>query len=367
MATIEGHPQVGDWGIFARRAVFAAILAALISFGAGADPVESSFVGRAAIFAIIGLSLNILMGYAGQISLGHNAFVGVGAFAAAFLTVNQGVPMYLSIPLAAVIGAVTSILLGAVALRITGLYLALITLAYGLVAERSIFQIEELTGGGAGTQVFRPEPFTSDNVFTLLCIAVLGMVLFIDWRMMETKFGRALLAMKSDEQVAASMGISPVFYKLSAFILAGAIAGLGGGLLAFNQELVVSQDFGFNTALTYVIMVVIGGLGTRVGVIIGSVVIAYLVRILETLGRGIEDAEIPIGFLETAVRWLGANIPELTIGIGAILLLITVTLFPGGLYQQLEPLITWLKGNPFPRHGHGDKPEAGDPATVEGP
>jgi branched-chain amino acid transport system permease protein len=368
VATLPATSQAGDWGIFARRAVFATLIAAIISFGAGGDPVESSFVGRAAIFAIIGISLNILMGYAGQISLGHNAFVGVGAFAAAFLTANQGVPMYLSVPLAAAIGAVTSIILGAVALRIRGLYLALITLAYGLLAERSIFQIQELTGGGAGIQVFRPEPFTSDNFFTLVCMAILGLVLFLDWRMMESKFGRALLAMKSDEQVAASMGINLVFYKLAAFILAGAIAGLAGGLLAFNQELVVSQDFTFNIALTYVIMIVIGGLGRRTGVVIGSVVIAYLVRLLEAVGRGIEDADLPgfLNFLEAPIHWLGENVPQLQIAIGAFLLIGTITLFPGGLYQQLEPVITWLKGHPFPRHSHGKDAHEGAAAVEEG-
>lgn len=357
MSVLSGEAEVSDWGLFARRLVIFGFFGLVLSYAAGATDLGASFLGRAAIFALIGLSLNILMGYAGQISLGHNAFVGVGAFAASFLTAKQGLPMYISIPMAAAIGGITSVILGAVALRIRGLYLALITLAYGLMVERSIFEITELTGGGAGTQVFRPEPFVSDNVFTFVCFAVLGIIYYLDWRMMSTKFGRALLAMKSNEQVAASLGMNPVFYKLAAFIMAGTIAGLAGGLLAFNQQLVVSQDFTFATALTYVIMVVVGGLGQRLGAVIGSFLIAYLVNLLEVLGRFLENDSFP-EFLQT----FGGGIPISQVAITSLLLLLTITLYPGGIYQQLEPVWIWLSGKPFPRHhGHDDA----DPVQAE--
>lgn len=334
---------------------------------------DASLFAKAVVFAIIGLSLNILMGYAGQISLGHNAFVGVGAFAAAALTVKSGVPMYLSIPLAAVIGGITATFLGAVALRIQGLYLALITLAYGLVAERSIFSIEPLTGGGAGTQVFRPAPFESDRVFAYACLAVLAVVLYLDWRMLETKFGRALLALRSNELVASSLGMNPVFFKIGAFVLAGALAGLGGGLLAFVQQGVVSQDFTFQTALLYVIMVVVGGLGSRTGVVIGSVFVSYLTDILEFVGGVIQKTD----FLPDDIQTFGEDIAIYRIAITAILLLATITLFPGGIAQQIKPITTWLSGQPFPRHEkkggrRGRKKEAfagmeaPDPAGVRG-
>lgn len=366
MSVLTGEAEVSEWGLFARRIVIIMIFALALSYASGASDLGASFLGRAGIFAIIGLSLNILMGYAGQISLGHSAFVGVGAFAAAFLTTKQGIPMYISIPLAAAIGGITSVILGAVALRIKGLYLALITLAYGLMVERSVFEITELTGGGAGTQVFRPEPFVSDNVFTYVIFAVLALVYYLDWRMMETKFGRALLAMKSNEEVAASLGMNPVFYKLAAFILAGTIAGLAGGLLAFNQQLVVSQDFTFATALLYVIMVVIGGLGNRLGAVIGSFVIAYLVNLLEVAGRFLQGDQFP-----ALVQTFGEQIPITQVAITSLLLLLTITLFPGGIYQQLEPLRVWLSGKPFPRHhkhdaNGGDQAETPEPAQVGG-
>lgn len=358
MSTLVAAGRVSGSGMLVRRLVLTLILGVPILYPAFAAPSHAQIFSRAVIFAIIGLSLNLLIGYSGQISLGHNAFVGVGGFTAAALTVKTGLPMYISIPIAAVTGALTAVLLGAVALRIKGLYLALITLAYGLVAQESIFGIQPLTGGGAGTQVFRPDPFKSDHLFAYVCLGVLAFILYLDWRMLKTKFGRALLALKSNEQVASSFGMNPVFYKISAFVLAGFIAGLAGGLLAFSQEQVAAQDFTFTVALTYVIMIVIGGLGSRVGAVIGSMFTALLPTILEGLGRGMSNASFLPGFL----RSFGDTLPVTKIAVTALLLLLTITRFPGGIAQQIRPLTIWLSGKPFPRH-HKQESKTAEPAS----
>lgn len=340
--------QTGGTGIprTIGRAAVAALGLLIISYPIWGQASNVGLFAQAMIYGIIGLSLNLLIGYAGQISLGHNAFVGVGAFAAAALTADQEVPMYLSIPLAAIIGALTASILGAVALRIQGLYLALITLAYGLAAQRSIFEIEFLTGGGAGKLVFRPDPFKGDAAYAYVCMFVLGLVLYMDWRMMRSKFGRALLALKSSEQVGMSLGMNPVFYKMSAFILAGGIAGLAGGMLAFRQQAVAAQDFVFFTAITYVIMVVVGGLGSRFGVVIGSAFVFYLPFLLDSIGRSLfsfsEKFDI-FGVLE----FLGRYMPVLKLGIPGLLLLLTIVQFPGGIAQQVRPITDWLAGKPF--------------------
>ncbi|MGH2813064.1 MAG: ABC transporter permease subunit, partial [Actinomycetota bacterium] len=131
MAVLTAGRQVGRAGLIARGLVLAAIGIPLLIYPAAAEETGAALYAKAVVFAIIGLSLNVLMGYAGQISLGHNAFVGVGAFAAGYLFTNSGVPMFISILLAMVIGGMTASILGAVALRLQGLYLALVTLAYG--------------------------------------------------------------------------------------------------------------------------------------------------------------------------------------------------------------------------------------------
>jgi branched-chain amino acid transport system permease protein len=311
-----------------------AILGAIILFPGLVEGFRTARFTHAIIFGIIGLSLNILMGYAGQISLGHQAFVGIGAFTAAFMATNAGVPFALAVPIAGVIGAATAAVLGIVALRIQGLYLALITLAYGSVAERSIFSIEALTGGGAGLPAPRPGIFQGDKPYAYLCLVVLGVLLFIDWRMLKSKFGRGILALKSNEQVASSFGVNPIFYKVGAFVVAGAYAGIGGGLLAFKEEHVVSQDFTFTTALTFVIMVVVGGLGSRLGVLIGSAFTAYFPFLIDSLSESLQRPWILV----------------LKIPIQSFLLLITITQFPGGIAQQIHPLTEWLSGKPFPKH-----------------
>ncbi len=333
-----------------RKLILLAIVAVVVAFPAMATELNASRFTTAVVFAIIGLSVNILMGYAGQISLGHQAFVGVGAFSAAYLATNSGLPIYLAIPLAGVIGGAISAILGLVALRIQGLYLALITLAYGAVAERSIFSIQALTGGGAGIPALRPEPFVKDNTYSYFCLLVLVLVLFFDWRMMRTKFGRALLALKSNEQVAASFGMNPVFYKVGAFVVAGIVAGIGGGLYAFKEQHVVSADFTFALALTFVIMTVIGGLGNRIGVVLGSAFTAYIPVILNSVARWF-DAQwvIPYRLLFTA-----------------LLLLLTLTQFPGGIAQQLHPFTEWLVGKPFhlPHKKKGKGKHKGKAATT---
>lgn len=338
------------------KVVLFLILGFVVSFPAWVSDLQADRFSLAVIYAVIGLSVNILMGYSGQISLGHQAFVGVGAFSAAYLSSASGLPLYLSIPAAGAIGGVIAIMLGIIALRLQGLYLALITLAYGALAERSIFGIQALTGGGAGRSALRPDPFTSDRAYAYLCMLVLAFLLFLDWRMLRTKFGRALLALKSNEQVAASFGMNPVFYKVAAFVLTGIVAGIGGGLYAFKEQHVVSADFTFALALTFVIMTVIGGLGNRVGVVIGSAFTAYLPFLLGNLGEKVTEW--------TGSEPAGEAIVVGRIAITAILLMFTITTHPGGIAQQLHPLTEWLSGKPFPKRHHRAKVTTADIGEV---
>ena len=339
------------------RIVLFVILGFVVLFPSLFSNLSADRFSLAIIYAVVGLSVNVLMGYAGQISLGHQAFVGIGAFSAAAITAG-GLPLYLSIPLAGVIGGVIAVLLGLIALRLKGLYLALITLAYGALAERSLFGIQALTGGGAGRPALRPDPFKSDHAYAYLCLFTLSILLFVDWRMLKSKFGRALLALKSDEQVAASFGMNLVFYKVGAFVMTGFIAGIGGGLYAFKEQHVVSADFTFTLALTFVIMTVIGGLGNRTGVVIGSMFTAYLPHLLSRLADWLE--------VLTHNQKVSEVVVVGRIAITAILLLLTITRFPGGIGQQIHPLTEWLSGKPFPKHAHAPKKSKKKSSSVAG-
>ena len=338
--TVTSH-RLSTRGIAARTVAAVAIATAIGISPLLLENFQATQAIRAAIFAVIGLSLNILMGHAGQISLGHQAFVGVGAFTSGWAASELGLTFWLALPIAGVVGALSALLLGVVALRLRGLYLALITLAYGAVAEESIFNIRVLTRGGAGMPAPRPAGFETDRSYLYLCMIVLALVLLMDWRLVRSKAGRAIAAIRHDERVAATMGVNVTFYKILAFMLSGFVAGLAGSLFAHQQTVVVAEDFVFSVALTWVFMTVVGGLGSRAGVVAGSSLFAVFPFIF--------DSFLPEAVAQNFIR----AVPL----IGAVLLVLTLILYPGGIGQQMLPLRRWLAGGPFLEHHKPKKPK----------
>ena len=342
------QPSVGGW--VARLAVLVLIFGGILWVTATVPGFWADRISLAVIYAIIGLSLNMVLGYVGQVSLGHHGFVGISAFVAAWYVTEKGgctieagcsLGSFLTgLVLAALAGALAAGLLGLVALRIKGLYLALITLAYGFMAQNSIFEIPALTRGGAGMPAPRPKGFTSDTEFAFLTMVFLALVVWIDWRFIRSKVGRAVLSIKHSEPVAASYGVNVTQYKTLAFVLSGMFAGLAGGLFAFRQLNVVSNDFRFELALLWVLMVVVGGLGNRVGVVIGSAFFAlfpFLLELIKPLHRWTEG--------------LGRDLSTFGLILGALLAIITIIQHPGGIGDQVAPISRWLGGKRFSLHG----------------
>lgn len=337
-------------------------LAYLVLVRMPSDAAYAPFAADAAIYAIVGLSLNILIGYTGQLSLGHNGFVGMGAFAAAYaLTVRQ-VPFALTFVVAALAGAVVALLMGLVALRITGLYLALITLVFGLTLEESLFEVSALTNAGAGQPANRPDFLFSDRNFFYFCLAFLLVALYLDYRLLGSKTGRALLALKENERVAEAFGINVTRYKLLAFVLSGALAGVAGALLAYRLGIVTASGLGFNLALTFVLLTVVGGLGSRIGVVLGATLFATLSYLFDMTWVG-RVQNVLIDVLSFGSETAKANLDNSAVGfIGAVGLLLTLVQYPGGIGQQIRPLTRWLSGKPFSLHDDDDS----GPAAVEG-
>jgi branched-chain amino acid transport system permease protein len=311
------------------------------------EPVLNRF-NEAVAFAIIGLSLNVLIGYVGQISLGHQAFVGIGAFTSAYVVTEQNLSFWMGVATGVAVGGLQALVLGGVSLRVTGLYFALVTLSYGLVAERNIFQIEELTGGGQGLAAPKPSGFETDWRFYYLCIAFLALVLWVDWRMMRTKSGRALLALRENPRVASTFGVNVKLLTLFAFVVSGAFAGLGGALLAFNDTFVSPETWDFRLALIFVIMTVVGGLRSRAGVVIGSAFFALIGYLLDKFSF-LQDGLNAIPGAPNLSREIAPLV------IGPILLLLTLTLYPGGIGQQIRPVVGWLRGGRFDLRDRGPK------------
>jgi branched-chain amino acid transport system permease protein len=341
-------PTAAGW--IARRAVLAVVVALVIFSPSLVPSNQARWVSLAFIYVIIGLSVNILMGYAGQISLGHDAFVGVGAFTSALIVSKANQPFLIALVVSGATGAVSAILLGFVALRLKGLYLALITLAYGAIATGSIFATSAITGGGAGAEAPPPPGFTTDRAYAYLCLIVLAALYYVDWRLVKSKVGRAIFAIRENELAAASFGISVTGYKLLAFVLSGIFAGIAGSLFAHRTTVVVSSDFSFALALTFVLMVVVGGLGSRIGVFIGSAFFAVLRLLLDLLFGAVKALE-DVPFINT--------FPDHPEFLGAILLLLTLTLFPGGIAQQIQPIVGWFGGKPIRGHGRTQEIQTG--------
>ncbi|THV38695.1 branched-chain amino acid ABC transporter permease [Glycomyces buryatensis] len=318
----------GLWTVLRIVLVLAALALVAYPLIFGGD-VWAQRISRGAIYAIIGLSINTLTGHAGQISLGHQAFVGIGAFAAAFMASRLGAPLGFGLGAAALVGAITAAIVGMVALRVSGLYLALVTLAFGMTAETTIFNWREFTGGGAGASAPRPAIVESDFSYALLCLGVLALVLYADWRMVATKTGRALAAVRNNEQIAATLGVNVTGYKLAAFCFSGLAAGLAGGLFAHWNQVVQALDFEFQVALVWVLMTVVGGLRSRLGVIIAS---AFFALLPLTLPNFLASLPWQPPFLNEAVYHV---LPPFIV---VVLLLIVLRFFPGGLGQLLAPL-----------------------------
>ncbi len=216
------------------------------------------------------------------------------------------------------------------------------------MAEQSIFQIQSLTGGGAGQAAPKPTLFDTDLRYYYLCVAFLAAVVWVDSRMMKTKGGRALLALRENPRVAATFGVNVKMFTLLSFMVSGIFAGLGGALLAHNDTFVVAEIYNFRLALVFVIMTVVGGLRSRPGVVIGSAFFALLGFFIEKF-HFIEVALEAIPLAPTLTPEIAPTV------IGPLLLLLTLILYPGGLGQQLRPLLRWMAGHRFDLHDRGEK------------
>lgn len=407
----------GTRGTLARVAVLAGLLGAVLVTPLLLPDTLVNVFSKAMVFGVIALSMNILIGYAGQVSLGHQAFVGVGAFTSAFMLSRAGLPWLAAVGATVLLGAAISLGLGAVALRVKGLYFALVTIAYGIFVQSTVFNISALTGGGAGANAPRPSFATGDLSYAYVCVAGLALTWLFDWRLTSSRAGRAIEALRDNERVAASWGINVTGYKLLAFGLSGGVAAFGGALFASYTLLVSPVTFGLNLALTFVLMTVVGGLRSRPGVVIGGIVFAILPTLLEAAHGAWGEGEaacttappnliqlvlgllLVAGVAERVVHairrggWTGRTIASTAVAsvvgvavigafgiagftggycvwstltalwdplIGAGLLILTLTQFPGGIAEQFAPVFRWLSFRPFDAH-HGDRSPAAAP------
>ena len=334
------RPTPAGWA--ARAAVPLAIVLAAVWYSLNNSQGRSDIVASGLVIAVGALSLNVLVGYVGQISLGHQAFIGIGAFMTAYVVGQSGQSFYVGLLAGAAIGAAQAVVLGLIALRVRGLYFALVTLSWGAVAENSIFRLKGFTGGGAGANAPRPGGFTTDRGFMVMCAIVLTVVLLVDWRLMATKAGRAFQAIRESPAVAANYGVNVQLYTLYAFAVSGLYAGVAGALYATRRTTIQAGDFTFATiALTYLIVTVVGGLRRRGGIVTFSVL---YVLAGDYLPDWVRHAPIP--------GTMKANAGYLVQALSGVLAILTLIFQPEGMGTITAPIGRWLKGRRF-EMGHG--------------
>jgi branched-chain amino acid transport system permease protein len=267
--------------------------AALVTFPIWSEAWESSryattILHSMLVVAIFALSLDLLVGSAGMPSLGHAAYFGAGAYAAAIAGQRLGSDdLVVGVGAAMLVSALLALAIGAVAVRAAGIFFLMLTLAFAQMVFAIAFQAADITGGSNGFSGVRRPTFVgldfndATALFHLVAVIFL-LVLLLLWRVRSSAYGRALVGLRENERRMRALGYDTTRLKLSAFVLAGAIAGVGGALQAYSIRFVSTNDVGVGRSVEAFVSVLIGGASTLFGPVVGAVVVVFIERVLDS-------------------------------------------------------------------------------------
>ncbi len=253
-----------------------------------ASPYFLHVVIMAGIFGVLALSLNLLLGYTGQLSLGHAAFFGIGAYASALLTLRLEWSFWLALPGAVALAALAGWLIGRLALKLRGAYFVLVTISFaGVVALVSVNWME-LTNGplglpGVPAPTLGPWSLRGKRAYYYLVLAAVLLAYLVCRRLVGSRIGRAFVALRENEALAESVGVNVTHYLVLAAVVSAAMAGLAGSLYAHYTRFVSPEVFLFSYTVTMVIMVVAGGKGTLAGPLVGALIFTVLPEALRAV------------------------------------------------------------------------------------
>lgn len=245
------------------------------------------------LHAMNAVGLCLLVGHAGQISLGHAGFYGLAAYASAYLSATVGLPVGVSMLLAVLLTIVVSVLVGMPSLKLTGHYLAMATLGFGIILSILFTQSVEITGGPSGfvgipsLSLFGFE-FVKDLHVYRLVVVVLCVMMWLAFNLLHSRMGRALRALHTSEKAAQSMGVDIARYKLFVFVLSAAFSAVAGVLYAHYLTFIAPASFGFMFSVELIVMVVLGGMVSVPGAVLG----AFFVTVLPETLRAFENVEV---------------------------------------------------------------------------
>jgi branched-chain amino acid transport system permease protein len=294
--------SVPHFGLIA-LGILAVVLVAL--WGGTFGQFNQGQLTRVMIYAIAIAGLNIATGYSGLVSVGHSAFFGLGAYTTGILVVKYGWHAEATIPVALVVCFVAGCIVGLPALRIRGLYLAIVTLAFGVAFPELIARFDSLTGGAAGLNIrrvmLRPPAWTGyalgdkSRWLYWLTIIVLIVVMLLVHNIVRSRYGLAMIAARDNEIAASASGINISSIKTLSFGLSGALTGVGGSLFAmYLGSLVADDSFTLLNAIALLTGLVIGGEATRFGPILGGLAVVYIPYYTSSIGQG-QSAAVMFG------------------------------------------------------------------------
>ncbi len=275
------------------------------------------------IYVILVSALNLLIGYVGEISLGHIAFFGIGAYTSALLSLKLGAPFWIGLPAAGIMAGIFGFLIGYPTLRTRGPYFVIVTLAFSEILRLICSNWISLTNGPMGLKNIRPPglhlgalihyDFSSKNSYYYLILALVSFTLYVCYRFVNSRFGRACMAIRENEPLATSVGICASTWGIFTFVLSTFLVGLAGSFYA-HYVLFISPDlFGFSFTVNMLLMLIIGGKGTLTGPVLGAILFTIIPEYL----RVVEIYRLPIF---------------------GMLLMLAVLFMPRGMSQLLEPI-----------------------------
>ena len=292
------------------------------------------------IYSIAGLGLMLLAGFTGLFSLGHAAFLGVGAYTQAVMT-NAGVPFPIALLGAAALSAAVGFVVGLPALRVKGIYLGMATLSFGFIVEEVMARWESMTGGNAGMHIKPPNMFgwvlNTGTEFYFLCLVLTVIATLGILNLLRSPTGRAFVAIRDSEISAQSIGIHLAHYKTLSFAISAALAGVAGALYAHKLQFISPEQFNILQSIDLLLMIVIGGLGSVHGAFLGAI---FLITMPQLIAM-VKD------YLPAAI----GQAPGLQGLVYGVVLVAFVLFEPMGLYGRWLKVRTYLQLFPFYRKG----------------
>jgi branched-chain amino acid transport system permease protein len=259
------------------------------------------------VYAVALLGLNLLVGHAGQISLGHGAFFAVGAYGTAIMMDRWDVPYLLTFPLAAALAFVIGLALGVPTTRLRGLYLALVTLAIAIFLVPLLKRFESVTGGSMGLTLEKPQPpawsgLAEDQWLFYVVLAATALSFLVVYFLLRSRVGRALHAVRDNETAAEVMGVKPASYKRLAFAWSAMFAGAGGCLYTWTIGFVSPDSFSVNLSITLLAGMVVGGLGSAWGPVLGGLFVMFVPSLSQDINKAAPG--VIFGLLIIAVMYV---------------------------------------------------------------